>query len=59
VAGFRDQVVADGGKILAALEGLRAEIQELKDQGDRLRSDEVSLKDLEDKFQKHFQGIAQ
>lgn len=59
VTGFRDQVVADGGKILAALEGLRAEIQELKDQGERLRSDEVSLKDLEDKFQKHFQGITQ
>jgi len=54
---FRDLVQKEGGQVLAALEGLREEIQELKNEGDKLRSDELSLQDLEDKFQKHFNGM--
>ena len=54
---FRDLVLKEGGQVLATLEGLREEIQELKSEGDRIRSSEVSLQDLEDKFQKHFNGL--
>lgn len=54
---FRDLVLKEGGQVLATLEGLREEIQELKSEGDRLRSTEVSLQDLEEKFQKHFNGM--
>jgi DNA-binding response OmpR family regulator len=54
---FRELVLKEGGQVLATLEGLRDEIQELKNEGDKLRSDEISLQDLEDKFQKHFNGM--
>ena len=54
---FRDLVLREGGQVLATLEGLREEIQDLKSEGDRIRSSEVSLQDLEDKFQKHFNGL--
>ncbi len=54
---FRDLVLKEGGQVLAALEGLREEIQELRSEGDKLRQSDVSLRDLEDKFQKHFNGL--
>lgn len=54
---FRELVLKEGGQVLATLEGLREEIQELKSEGDRIRSTEVSLQDLEEKFQKHFNGM--
>jgi len=54
---FRDLVLKEGGQVLATLEGLREEIQDLKSEGDRIRLAEVSLQDLEDKFQKHFNGL--
>ena len=54
---FRDLVLKEGGQVLATLEGLREEIQELKSEGDKIRSSEVSLQDLEEKFQKHFNGM--
>ncbi len=57
VLGFRDLVLREGGQVLATLEGLREEIQELKSEGDKIRLDEVSLQDLEEKFQKHFNGM--
>lgn len=57
VAMFRELVLKEGGQVLATLEGLREEIQELTSEGDRIRSTEVSLQDLEDKFQKHFNGM--
>ena len=57
VEAFRDLVLKEGGQVLATLEGLREEIQDLKREGDKIRSDEVSLQDLEEKFQKHFNGM--
>jgi len=54
---FRDLVLKEGGQVLATLEGLREEIQDLRSEGDRIRSTEVSLHDLEEKFQKHFNGL--
>jgi DNA-binding response OmpR family regulator len=54
---FRDLVLKEGGQVLATLEGLREEIQDLKSEGDKIRSAEVSLEDLEEKFQKHFNGM--
>jgi len=54
---FRDLVLKEGGQVLATLEGLREEIQDLRNEGDRIRSTEVSLQDLEEKFQKHFNGL--
>ncbi len=54
---FRDLVLKEGGQVLATLEGLKEEIQELRSEGDRIRSSEVSLQDLEEKFQKHFNGL--
>ncbi len=56
---FRDLVLHEGGQVMAALGGLAEEIQELRAEGDKIRLDEVSLQDLEDKFQKHFNGISQ
>jgi len=56
---FRELVQREGGQVLAALGGLAEEIHELKTEGDKIRLDEVSLQDLEDKFQKHFNGISQ
>jgi len=54
---FRELVLKEGGQVLATLEGLREEIQDLKSEGDKIRLDEVSLHDLEEKFQKHFNGM--
>jgi len=54
---FRDLVLKEGGQVLATLGGLREEIEDLRNEGDRIRSAEVSLQDLEEKFQKHFNGI--
>ena len=54
---FRNLVLKEGGQVLATLAGLREEIGELKREGDKIRLDEVSLHDLEEKFQKHFNGI--
>ena len=54
---FRDLVLKEGGQVLATLGGLRDEIHSLKSEGDKIRLDEVSLHDLEEKFQKHFNGM--
>lgn len=53
---FRNLVLKEGGQVLATLEGLREEITDLKREGDKIRLDEVSLQDLDEKFQKHFTG---
>jgi DNA-binding response OmpR family regulator len=57
VSQFRDLVLKEGGQVLATLGGLRDEIQALKQEGGKIRLDEVSLQDLEEKFQKHFNGM--
>jgi len=54
---FRDLVLREGGQVLATLEGLREEILDLNREGDKILLDEVSLEDLELKFQKHFNGM--
>jgi len=54
VSDFRQLVIKEGEEVLAALEGLRDEIQDLKSEGDKLKQSEVTLQDLEEKFQKHF-----
>jgi CheY-like chemotaxis protein len=41
----------------AALEGLEEEIHELQHQGDELRQREMTLEDLEEKYQKHFRNL--
>ncbi len=41
----------------AALEGLENEITELQEKGDALREGEITLDDLEEKYQKHFRDL--
>lgn len=41
----------------AALEGLEEEIAELQEKGDALRAGEITLDDLEEKYQKHFRNL--
>lgn len=57
VVAFRNLVTKEGGQVMAALAGLKDEIQELRGEGDKLRHAQVSLEDLEDKFQKHFNTL--
>lgn len=56
VAQFRTQVQNECEQVLAAMAGLRDEIQDLKAEGDKIKQSEVTLQDLEEKFQKHFKG---
>ena len=56
---FRKQVIDECEQTLAALNGLQDEIQELQNQGDKIKESEVTLKDLDEKFQKHFKGWSQ
>lgn len=51
---FQAQVMKECEETLSALEGLKEEITELKGEGDKIQAAEVSLQDLEEKFQKHF-----
>ncbi|MEI8094866.1 MAG: response regulator [Spirochaetales bacterium] len=58
VGTFQQLVIKEGEEVLAALEGLRDEIHALKSEGDKLKQSEVTLQDLEEKFQKHFNGTS-
>ncbi len=40
---------------LAALDGLQEEIHDLEKQGDRMKAEEITLDDLEEKYQRHFE----
>ena len=51
---FVKLVIKECDEIMAALGGLRDEIEELKNQDDTDTVRELSLQDLEEKFQKHF-----
>jgi len=51
---FIEMVKNECEGVLAALSGLEDEIKELKEAGERERIEEPLLKDLEEKFQKHF-----
>ena len=50
-------VVRETEEVLAALRGLEEEIQELEAQQEQEQSVEMTLQDLESKFQKHFQEL--
>jgi len=56
VEAFKEQVLSESEKTMAALDALRDEIEELENEGEKIRASEVSLKDLEEKFQKHFKS---
>lgn len=57
VENFRKQVLEECKRTLAALDGLDEEIVDLKNQGDKLKEDEISVEDIELKFQKHLNGL--
>lgn len=57
VKGFVDLVRQELESTKAALEGLEEEIAELQQQGDELREREVTLEDLDEKYQKHFRNL--
>jgi DNA-binding response OmpR family regulator len=46
-------VKREGAEILATLQGLEDEIEELQNKGDKLKKGDLSLEDLEKKLQKH------
>ena len=46
----------EGAEILATLQGLEDEIEELQNKGDRLKKGDLSLDELEKKLQKHLQN---
>ena len=54
VSRFVDRVSREGDEVLAALAGLEEEIEELMNQDEFEIKRELSLQDLEEKFQKHF-----
>lgn len=56
VSSFRSMVKKECSQTLATLDALKEEVHELRSEGDKIRQSEVTLQDLEDKFQKHFKG---
>lgn len=54
---FVNMVTSDIGSARAALEALEEEIDDLQKQGDRLREDELTIEDLETKYERHFQDL--
>ena len=54
ISQFVKLVLKECDEVLAALNGLREEIEELKNQDDSETVRELSFRDLEEKFQKHF-----
>lgn len=53
VRSYINRILEYTGETLATVEGLEEEVQELQSQGDELKSEELSLEDLESKFRKH------
>lgn len=54
---FVSMVTKQATETLASLEGLEEEINDLSKQGDALREDEVTLDDLEEKYEKHLRNL--
>jgi DNA-binding response OmpR family regulator len=52
-----EMVVRETEEVLATLKGLEDEIQDLESRQEQESSVELTLQDLEDKFQKHFQEL--
>ena len=57
VAKFGALVEAEAESTLAALEGLEDEIADLEQQKDAIKEHEITLADLDEKYQKHFQNL--
>jgi DNA-binding response OmpR family regulator len=57
IQAFVELVRQQARQTLATLEGLEDEIAELTRKGDEIRAGEVTLDDLEDKYQKHLQNL--
>ena len=57
VQAFVELVRQQAQQTLATLEGLEDEIAELTRKGDEIRAGEVTLDDLEDKYEKHLQNL--
>jgi DNA-binding response OmpR family regulator len=53
---FKKLVRDESEQTLAALDGLQDEIKDLREQGDEIKSQEISLADLEQKYQKRYQS---
>ncbi|HUX49716.1 MAG TPA: response regulator [Spirochaetia bacterium] len=51
---FIAQVARENKATVAALDALEDEIRELEGKGDRIKAEEITLDDLEEKYQKHF-----
>ncbi len=51
-----DRLRREGRGILATLEGLEEEVEELQGRGEKLRRGDLSVADLEDKLQKHLRS---
>ena len=59
VSDFLGSVKKETGEVLAALEGLEDKIRELEDADEAFETQELSLQDLEERFQGHFQQLKQ
>lgn len=57
VKSFVELVQMQAQQTIATLEGLEDEIAELTRKGDEIRAGEITLDDLEDKYQKHLQNL--
>lgn len=55
VQDFVKLVEKEAKETLAALDGLEDEIRDLEGQGDRMKAEEITLDDLEEKYQRHFE----
>jgi DNA-binding response OmpR family regulator len=53
---FKKLVRRESEQTLAALDGLQDEIKDLREQGDEIKAKEISLKDLEQKYQKRYES---
>jgi CheY-like chemotaxis protein len=56
VSEFASLVKHEGAEILATLQGLEDEIDELQNKGDKLKMGDLSLEELEKKLQKHLRN---
>ncbi len=56
VSEFASLVKHEGAEILATLQGLEDEIEELQNKGDKLKMGDLSLEELEKKLQKHLRN---
>ncbi len=52
---FVKLVETEARATIAALQGLEDEIRDLESKGDQIKAEEVTLDDLEEKYQKHFE----